>query len=260
MKELKHRFEELLEEHKITSNRLAHEIAKSPSTLSRIRSGESASTKHTIALISKYFGVNEKWLTSGIGEKYDTGDYSTNSNVRSNLVKAELINRLDVIHFKGNVFIKTPFNKFLLLVPVLGEMAQEDLLMNPDKQIPIDDYNRHPVSVSSPISGNFLAFEMTPDYSLNSLLSWDIIEKDALLVGREIKRDLWNGKFYFHSHRLYIFIHKTKGILVREVLSQPNDYKITLKTNVRGSDPIDEEIDLLDCVRVYSVLSLCHNM
>lgn len=264
MTELKDRFQELLDENGLTSNKLATAIEKSPSTLSRIKTGDSQSTKTTIELVANYFGVNPNWLATGLGEKYEvnnlTSGGSDNSNVKSNLVKADLIQKLDVIHFKGNIFIKTPFNKYLLLVPVLGEMAQEELLLNPNKHVPIDDYNRHPMLVSSPISGNFLGFEIIPDYSLNRLLAWDIIEKDALVVGREIKRALWDGNFYFHNHKLYVIIHKRRGILIREVLNQPQESKLLVKTYVKCDKFIEEEIDLGECVRIYSVVSVCHNL
>jgi transcriptional regulator with XRE-family HTH domain len=260
MSELKHRLSEIMEEHGYTANRLANEIGKQASTITRIQNGSSQSSVHTLELIANIFGVSRAWLQTGVGSKFDNMQGAGGNNtINGNLVKAELMQRLEVVHFKGNIFLRTPFNKYLLLVPVLDEIEQEELIINPDKQLDLETLSRYPVSMSTPTSGDFLGFNIRPDDQLNKLLNWDILEKEVLFVGREIKKKLWFKQYFFHRHKLYIIIHK-RGLLIREIVSQPNsEAKFKLRSFSQDNEKI-EEVSLHDCHKLYSVIFVCHSM
>ena len=73
----------------------------------------------------------------------------------------------------------------------------------------------HYVAARRHNGGNYVAFEVRGD-SMDDGTKRSICEGDILL-GRELKRDLW--QFKLHIPRVFIIVHKTDGICCKEIIA-----------------------------------------
>lgn len=256
--ELSDRLSDLLDEMNMSPSRLASEINKGKSTITKIKNGDSQSSKQTLELIADFFGVNYRWLVTGIGAKYKgvTASYGEANPVRDNVSSSDLFQRLEVVNFKKNVFIKTSFNKYLMLVPVLDEMAQESLIRDP--YCDVSRYNQYPVPVDQPTGGTYVGFSMNPDAMTTKLLGWNVIAKRIQVIVKEVNRELWLENFTFQAHRFYVILTKN-GLYIREIISQPNEEGVVqLRHLNKKGEYVQDELCLKKCYRIFSVMNISH--
>lgn len=110
------------------------------------------------------------------------------------------------------------------------------------------------VIVDRMVRGNYKCFEVKGDSMVDgSFESW--LDGDIVL-GREVKRDLWLPKLHINKCD-FIIVHKD-GILLKRIISQDNNNgTITIHSlNPDKSTYPDEEIYLDDVMQIFSTVQL----
>jgi hypothetical protein len=98
--------------------------------------------------------------------------------------------------------------------------------------------------------GNYIAFEIRGD-SMNEGTTRSICHGDVVL-GRELQRVHWKNKF--HIPKVFIIVHKTDGIICKEVISHDVENGI-ITCHSWNPDPEyhDFEIDLKDVMQLFYI-------
>lgn len=99
--------------------------------------------------------------------------------------------------------------------------------------------------------GNYMCFEVRGDSmddgSRDSLLPGDIV------LAREIQRHLWNGKFHMRRYKKFVIVHKTDGILIKEI----KDHDLVNNTiTIHSLNPEfeDQVLRLDDIAQIFNVV------
>jgi len=252
---LKERLSELLIESEITINRLANEVGKSGSTIHRIINNNSKPSHDTVKKIADFFSVNPTWLLTGKGGrvKINAEQKAQDQNMK-NIIESAYKNKARVFDFKGNKFIETRANKFMLLSPLLEEMEQERFADDPFGQDFIATISYHPIHVKAPSSGKFFSFEVTGDSMETNNNS--CLKKGSIITARVIERMYWGVDSYFEKHDAYVIVYE--GELLIRAIKNHNVKNQTITISAYNTAYKDRTIRLHNCRLIMNVFSVTH--
>ena len=79
----------------------------------------------------------------------------------------------------------------------------------------------------------------------------DAILEGWHVVGREVPKQHWTSKLHTHSHSYWILVHKTEGILIKNI--KHHDFENgTITIHSLNEAYEDEELELKDIEQIFS--------
>lgn len=171
------------------------------------------------------------------------------------LGNAAMIGEIDNYDYLTDTkFIEISPGRYKMRVPLVPEYAKAGYLsgfsdLNYMETLPI-----HEPIVDRYHRGRYMAFEVTGDSMDDD--SKRSIPHGSIVTAREIKRDLWRSRFHTHKFPYYVIVHKTEGIIVKEIIKHDVDAGvITLRSlNPDKEHYPDFEIHLDDVQQIFNVV------
>lgn len=183
-----------------------------------INEGRKPSRMTCEKIAQRFPQYNPNWILTGEGEMYqekeeetvsiiykqeETQKVSTNSQIISNVHPIENIGFMNV--------------------PLVHLRAQCGYLNGYGDQEYIDTLPTLPVIADRTYHGNYRLFEAEGD-SMDDGSRSSICDGDIVL-GREVKRDLWQYKLHINDW-YFIIIHRTEGISIKKIISHDVEHGI----------------------------------
>lgn len=102
--------------------------------------------------------------------------------------------------------------------------------------------------------GKYLAFEATGDSMNDGTI--DSIPHKSIILGRELEPHKWKPRLHSHDWPNWIFVHRTDGILVKQIADQNLDEGWIIHHSLNPNKELypDEKIWLKDIYRIYNVV------
>lgn len=181
-----------------------------------------------------------------------TIDNTTISNKQSN---AKIIGELDNTDYLGETkFIEISPGRYKMKVPLVPEYAIAGYLSGYSDKEYMESLPIHEPIVDRFHKGRYLAFEVSGDSMDDD--SKRSIPHGAIVTAREIKPELWRSKFHTHKYPYYVIVHKSDGILIKEIIKHDTTSGI-ITLHSLNQDKVqypDFEIHLDDVKQIFNVV------
>jgi len=138
------------------------------------------------------------------------------------------------------------------LVPVY---AQAGYLSGYGDEHFLEELPKHSFTTNVLAKGKYRAFEVAGDSMDNGNIK-EAIPDGIVVVGREVDKQYWTSKFHTHKWPNWLFVHKTEGVVVKQIASQDlsnGDITLTSLNPDKNKYP-DFKINLDDVNQVYNVI------
>lgn len=221
----------------------AEEANIKQSQVSEIENSKRNITAAIYLALEDAFNVNRKWLETGEGDMF----INKSSNAR-------LIGEIPEDNPENTKFIEISPGRYRMSVPLVEYQAKAGYLMEYADHTFIEELPRHEITVSKYHRGRYIAFEVDGDSmddgSINS------IPDGCIITCREIKRDLWSSKLHTHKYPNWVFVHKTMGVVVKQILSQNLETGVLVLHSLNPNKILhpDYEIHLDDVLQILNVV------
>lgn len=138
------------------------------------------------------------------------------------------------------------------LVPVY---AQAGYLTGYADQEFLEELPKHYITVDRYVRGKYRSFEISGD----SMNNGDInvaMPNGTIATGREVKRELWTSKLHNHQWPNWIFVHRTEGIIAKQIAHQDieNGILVLRSLNPDKNKYPDFEVHLDEIEQIYNVI------
>ncbi len=144
---------------------------------------------------------------------------------------------------------------YILTAELVPIHAQAGYLLGFQDQEYIDMLPKYTTTVDKFVKGKYRHFEVAGDSMDNGDIK-EAIPDGTVLLCREIGREHWTSKFHTHNWPNYVIVHKTEGIVVKQIASQDlNTGELVLRSLNPNKDKYpDFTIKLDDVMEIYNVI------
>lgn len=104
----------------------------------------------------------------------------------------------------------------IAMIPLVQQYAYAGYLMGYEDQIYIEDLPKIPFVIDRQTKGEYLCFEVKGD-SMDDGSKYSYEDGD-LVLAREIDPYFWTSRLNFKDHNTFIIVHKTEGIVIKEIV------------------------------------------
>jgi phage repressor protein C with HTH and peptisase S24 domain len=167
--------------------------------------------------------------------------------------KPLVVNEPDVVYKSEDAAILDKMG--LMKVHVVNQYAYAGYLSGYADPEYIDTLPTEVFPVDREYRGKYLCFEVRGD-SMNNGTDSSYHPGD-LLLGREVKRELWRDKLHIKRWN-FIIVHRTDGIIVKKILEH-NTANGDLLTHSLNPQYDNKIINLRDVVQIFNVIKLVRN-
>lgn len=220
---VKERLIEFLKSKKISQAKFAKAIGVSTGYVNAIR--VSIQPDKLASIASCYPSLNIDWLLTG------QGDMLRDNPIQSN---AKIVD---------SIFIDVPF------IPI---RARAGYLAGYGDQQYINEMPTIPVITDRTFHGKYICFEVEGDSMDDGgrAAIWD----GDIILGREIKKDLWQYKL--HINKWYFIIVHKEGIMVKQIVDHDLETGIITCHSLNPLYGEDFELNLNDIHELYNVIKI----
>lgn len=167
-------------------------------------------------------------------------------------------NAIDIGNLRDDKFsqlIEISPGRFRMKVELVPVYAQAGYLSDFADPQYLEDLPVHYFTTTHPAKGKYRAFEVYGD-SMDNGNIYEAIPSGIVVVGREVDRQHWTSKLHNHKWKNWIFVHKTEGIVVKQIAHQDLETgNITLRSlNPDKEKYPDFTINLDDVAQIYNVI------
>lgn len=167
-------------------------------------------------------------------------------------------NAIDIGNLRDDKFsqlIEISPGRFRMKVELVPVYAQAGYLSDFADPQYLEDLPVHYFTTTHPAKGKYRAFEVYGD-SMDNGNIYEAIPSGIVVVGREVDRQHWTSKLHNHKWKNWIFVHKTEGIVVKQIAHQDLETgNITLRSLNPDKDKYpDFTINLDDVAQIYNVI------
>jgi transcriptional regulator with XRE-family HTH domain len=182
----------------------------------------------------------------------------SNSNPRLEAVPLRLASDPNDYDNDGTRFEELPDGTIRMRVPVIPDKAFAGYLRGFQDVEFYEDLPYISVDVSKQHKGHYLAFEVRGD-SMTTLEPENFrqsIFDGVIVVGRELAKHHWKYKLHTNDYDAWIIVHKTEGILVKQVIDHDVDAgMITIHSlNPDKKTYPDQKLWLGDVEQIFNVV------
>ncbi|MBB2148840.1 LexA family transcriptional regulator [Pedobacter gandavensis] len=233
------KFKEFLKTRNISVIKAAEMLGVSRNTVYQYF-GSSSLTRETVINIITHFNTTEEEVFGIISKKpYEN---------------ARIIGELPEENPENTRFIEISPGRYRMSVPLVEYQAKAGYLMEYADHTFIEELPRHEITVSKYHRGKYIAFEVDGDSMDDGTIN--SIPDGCIITCREIKRDLWQSKLHTHKYPNWVFVHRSKGVVVKQIKSQDLDTGVILLHSLNPNKDLypDYEIHLDDVLQIFNVV------
>jgi transcriptional regulator with XRE-family HTH domain len=158
----------------------------------------------------------------------------------------------------GDKFYRLADDSLIMQVPIIKAKAYAGYLVGFSDPEYFDDLETIPLPVEGIHRGSYLAFEV----SGRSMVCYDTdeladssIRPGWIAIGRDIPKDKWRYKLHTHTTDTWILVHRSKGILIKQISNHQVDEGI-ITIHSLNPEYHDEELFLEDIEQIFSVVQI----
>lgn len=155
----------------------------------------------------------------------------------------------------GERIYELPDGQKIMEVKIVPAKGQAGYLRGfPDPEY-YEDLPTLTIHVNGNHRGTYLAFEVKGDSMTPTRIEdmADAILEGWFVVGREVPKQHWKSKLHTHSHSYWVIVHKTEGILIKNISKHDVD-KGTITIHSLNEKYEDEVLELEDIEQIFSGL------
>ncbi|MDQ7947670.1 MAG: hypothetical protein AAGB30_11245 [Pedobacter sp.] len=241
------------------------------------RNGLSASQAATILKVSRqniyqYFkskNLNRETVNTII-DKFKVSESiiwgaESSDNVKSNISNPRLEanpTRLypDPLDYdnKDEKFIYLPDGTIAMRIPIVPQRAYAGYMSGFADPTYYDDLEDILIGVDREASGTYIGFEVKGDSMIcydTEELAEESIFPGRIAIGRELDKTHWKTRLHTHNYKNWIFVHKTEGILIKQIAKHDVENGII---TIHSLNPKyeDEDLNLEDMQQIFSVIQI----
>jgi phage repressor protein C with HTH and peptisase S24 domain len=222
------------------------------SQVSEIENGKRNITAAIILSLEDNFGVNRHWLETGEGEMLKK------TNPRLEAVPTRLYaDPLDHEN-RNEKIIYLPDGTIAMRVPIVPARAYAGYMTGFADPEYYDDLEDILIGVDKEPGGTYIGFEVVGK-SMICLDTEELAEQSIfpgrIAIGRELPPEHWKTRLHTHNYKNWIFVHKTEGILIKQIAKHDVDNGI-ITIHSLNPDYQDEDLKLSDMQQIFSVLEI----
>lgn len=153
----------------------------------------------------------------------------------------------------GEKIYELPDGQKVMEVKIVPARGQAGYLRGfPDPEY-FDDLPTMTIHVSNYHKGTYLAFEVKGDSMTPTRVEdmADAILEGWYVVGREVPKQHWHSKLHTHSHSYWIIVHKTEGILIKNIKAHDVEAG-TITIHSLNEAYEDEILNLAEIEQIFS--------
>lgn len=138
------------------------------------------------------------------------------------------------------------------LVPVYAQAGY--LTGYADKEY-LEELPKHYITVDRYVRGKYRSFEISGESMNNGDIN-EAMPNGTIATGREVKRELWTSKLHNHQWPNWIFVHRTEGIIAKQIAHQDIEKGILILRSLNPDKDKypDFDVDLDDIEQIYNVI------
>lgn len=139
----------------------------------------------------------------------------------------------------------------IMMVPLVNQYAHAGYMSGYADAVYIESLPKTPWVVDHEYKGKYVSFEVRGD-SMDDGLKHSYEQGDVLLC-REIYQDYWKSKLHFNSWDAFVIVHKTDGIVVKQIVAHDVENGII---TVHSFNPLyeDYKIYLREVAQIFNVV------
>jgi DNA-binding XRE family transcriptional regulator len=254
--ETKQRFVQVRNKLNLSQAELALAIKSDKTAISKIENPKEIKRGPTLSIMmamAEVFGINRHYIESGIGEMF-----VNQSNPRLEARPTRLY--ADPMDFddKTEKVINLPDGTVVLRVPIVPERAYAGYMRGFADPEYYDDLEDILIGVDKEPNGTYIGFEVVGD----SMICLDTVElaeesifPGRIAIGRDLPADSWKTRLHTHNYKNWIFVHKTEGILIKQIV---NHDVVNGTITIHSLNPKykDETLKLEDMQQIFSVIQI----
>jgi transcriptional regulator with XRE-family HTH domain len=159
---------------------------------------------------------------------------------------------------KSDKIINLPDGTIALRVPIVPARAYAGYMRGFADPEYYDDLDDILIGVDKEPGGTYLGFEVVGD----SMVCIDTVElaeqsifPGRIAVGRDLPKEHWKTRLHTHNYSNWIFVHKTEGILIKQIAHHDVENGIVTIHSLNPKYP-DEDLMLADMQQIFSVIQI----
>ena len=126
----------------------------------------------------------------------------------------------------GQKFYTLPDGSEVMQIPVVPVKAWGSYPRGHADPEFYDGFDTITIPVDRLHKGTYIAFEMKGESMVNIenvTMARKSLWPGQKIIGRDLKRELWKYKLHIHSNEAWIIVHRTEGIVVKEIIDHDVD-------------------------------------
>jgi transcriptional regulator with XRE-family HTH domain len=139
---------------------------------------------------------------------------------------------------KSQKIIYLPDGTIGMRVPIVPARAYAGYMMGFADPEYYDDLEDILIGVDKEPGGTYLGFEVT-GVSMICLDTVELAEESIfpgrIAIGRELSKEHWKTRLHTHNYKNWIFVHKTEGILIKQIANHDVENGIVTIHLIRNS-------------------------
>jgi hypothetical protein len=155
-------------------------------------------------------------------------------------------------------FIHLPDGSIAMRVPIVPARAYAGYMRGFADPEYYDDLDDILIGVDGEANGTYIGFEVIGD-SMVCLDSIELADESVfpgrIAIGRDLPSELWKTRLHTHNYRNWVFVHKTEGILIKQIANHDIENGIVTIHSLNPKYP-DEDLRLEDMQQIFSVIQV----
>jgi hypothetical protein len=206
--------------------------------------------------LSTFKEVNENWLMRDEGEMINKITTNQLKDIPRKITSnAKFIGAYDESEFEeGSRFRRVGPDRWAMKVELITEKAKAGWLRGFADQEYQETLPETEVIVDFVVKGRYFAFEADGDSMYDG--SINSIPDKSLVVVRELPQHQWLPRLYNHEYPNWVFVHKTDGILVKQIADQNLEEGWLIHKSLNPNKELypDEKILIKDIQKIFNVV------
>lgn len=258
----KNNFEVLRKELGLTNRDFAKLLGVPEQTYSRLKKGkQNVGPKLKARMQEGLPDINMQWLLFNEGDKNKPINVINLDSVNDHFSNGRHLGYFDEdvpftdIH-GNNIFYELSPGRYLMKTKLVTQRAKAGYLLGYGDPEYIDELPSHTITVNEVHKGKYRSFEVEGDSMDDD--SKRSIADGYIVTGRLIEKDLWQYKLHIHKWNYFVFVTKTEGIIIKEVIKHNvEEGVVTLHSlNPDKEKYPDFELKLSDVNEIYNIVDI----
>lgn len=201
-------------------------------------------SRETVNSIITAFGASEDII------------FGTQANNKKSIANAIDIGDPEIHEDDGDTkFVEISPGRYRMGTELVPVYAQAGYLTGYMDREYIEELPKHYITVDRYVRGKYRSFEIAGDSMDNGDIK-EAMPHGTIATGREVKKELWRNKLHNHQWPNWIFVHKTEGIITKQIAHQDveNGVLILRSLNPDKDKYPDFDVSLDDIQEIYNVV------